>query len=120
MKSVCWRLALRRAGLRARAPPDRHILATLALSRGEDIGWVAKMLGGTSPEMVIRQDWRRDAQTARCATFAHRHPRIVDHVFRSEGMRIRRTPVRVPRANAYAEPVGPDSPGPSVSTGCSS
>jgi integrase len=51
-----WRPALRRARLRYRAMyQTRHTFATLALGSGEDIGWVATMLGHTSTEMLIRR-----------------------------------------------------------------
>jgi integrase len=56
LRERVWRPALRRAGLRYRTMyQTRHTFATLALSSGEDLGWVALMLGHTSSEMVIRR-----------------------------------------------------------------
>ncbi len=55
LRERIWRAALQRAGLRHRALyQTRHTFATLMLQAGEDIGWVATMLGHTSIEMVIR------------------------------------------------------------------
>lgn len=50
-----WKPALKRAKVRMRAfYQTRHTFATLALSSGETIGWVAETLGHTNTEMVIR------------------------------------------------------------------
>jgi integrase len=55
LRERVWRPALRRAGLRARTMyQTRHTFAILALSSGEALDWVAKMLGHRTTQMVIR------------------------------------------------------------------
>jgi integrase len=55
LRERIWRPTLRRAGLRERTLyQTRHTFATVTLASGEDIGWVARVLGHSSTEMVIR------------------------------------------------------------------
>ena len=45
-----WEPVLKRLGVRYRPPYQmRHTFATLAISVGENINWVARMLGHKSP-----------------------------------------------------------------------
>jgi integrase len=55
LRERVWKPALRRAGLRYRTMyQTRHTFATLALSSGEALDWVARVLGHTTTAMVIR------------------------------------------------------------------
>ncbi len=55
LRERIWRPTLRRAGLRERTLyQTRHTFATVTLASGEDIGWVARVLGHSSTEMAIR------------------------------------------------------------------
>ena len=51
-----WEPLLRRLGLRYRPPYQmRHTFATLAISAGENINWVARMLGHKSPVITLER-----------------------------------------------------------------
>ncbi len=55
LRERVWRPAIRRGGLRERTMyQTRHTFATLALSSGEALDWVSKMLGHRTTQMVIR------------------------------------------------------------------
>ncbi len=49
-----WEPLLKRLGIRYRPPYQmRHTFATLAISTGENINWVARMLGHKSPVITL-------------------------------------------------------------------
>jgi integrase len=51
-----WEPVLKRLGIRYRPPYQmRHTFATLAISAGENINWVARMLGHRSPVMTLER-----------------------------------------------------------------
>ena len=51
-----WKPLLKRLGIRYRPPYQmRHTFATLAISMGENINWVARMLGHKSPVITLER-----------------------------------------------------------------
>ena len=51
-----WEPLLKRVGVRYRPPYQmRHTFATLAISVGENINWVARMLGHKSPVVTLEK-----------------------------------------------------------------
>ena len=51
-----WEPVLKRLGVRYRPPYQmRHTFATLAISVGENINWVARMLGHQSPVVTLEK-----------------------------------------------------------------
>ena len=51
-----WEPLLKRLGVRYRPPYQmRHTFATLAISVGENINWVARMLGHKSPVVTLEK-----------------------------------------------------------------
>jgi integrase len=55
LRERVWKPAIKRSGLRERTMyQTRHTFATLALSSGEALDWVSKMLGHRTTQMVIR------------------------------------------------------------------
>ena len=53
-REVVWKKALTKAKLEYRPPiQTRHTFATMMITAGEDIGWVQKMLGHSSLQMIF-------------------------------------------------------------------
>lgn len=51
-----WEPVLKRSGVRYRPPYQmRHTFATLAIAAGENINWVARMLGHKSPVVTLEK-----------------------------------------------------------------
>ncbi len=51
-----WKPVLKRLGIRYRPPYQmRHTFATLSISVGENINWVARMLGHKSPVVTLEK-----------------------------------------------------------------
>jgi integrase len=56
IRRTAWEPAVRRAGIRARNPyQTRHTFASLCLTAGEDIAWVARQLGHKSIAMTLKR-----------------------------------------------------------------
>ncbi len=55
-RQKAWEPVLKRLNLRYRPPYQmRHTFATLAISAGENINWVARMLGHKSPVVTLEK-----------------------------------------------------------------
>lgn len=55
VRRSCWQYMLRRAGVRYRNPyQTRHTYASMMLSAGENMLWVAKQMGHVDTEMIIK------------------------------------------------------------------
>jgi len=55
MRNRVWNPAIERAGLRHRnAYQTRHTFASLMLSQGEEVAWVARMMGHTTTRMLYK------------------------------------------------------------------
>jgi integrase len=56
IRKTAWQPAVRRAGIRERNPyQTRHTFASLCLTAGEDIAWVARQLGHKSIAMTLKR-----------------------------------------------------------------
>ena len=59
MRRRVWTPTVERAGLRHRnAYQTRHTFATLMLSQGEEIAWVARMMGHTTTRMIVEHYYK--------------------------------------------------------------
>jgi integrase len=55
IRRIYWTQALKRAGVRYRNPyQTRHTYASMLLSSGENMLWVAKQMGHCDTEMIIK------------------------------------------------------------------
>jgi len=65
-RKVIWKPALKKAEIEYRPPiQTRHTFATLAIDSGEALGWVQKMLGHGSLQMIYTRYYSWVKQTAR-------------------------------------------------------
>ncbi|CAG4885098.1 putative Prophage integrase IntR [Georgfuchsia toluolica] len=56
IRRTAWQPAIRKAGIRSRNPyQTRHTFASLCLTAGEDIAWVAKQMGHKSIAMTLKR-----------------------------------------------------------------
>jgi integrase len=56
IRKTAWQPAVRKAGIRERNPyQTRHTFASLCLTAGEDIAWVARQLGHKSMAMTLKR-----------------------------------------------------------------
>lgn len=72
IRRTAWEPAIRRSGLRSRNPyQTRHTFASLCLTSGEDIAWVARQLGHKSIAMTLKRyaRWIDGVATAGGAKF---------------------------------------------------
>jgi len=68
VRKVVWEPCLKNAGIKYRPPMQtRHTFATIMIDAGEDLGWVQRMLGHSSLQMIytryyswIKKDTRND------------------------------------------------------------
>lgn len=55
LREVAWKPSLQKAGIRYRRPyQTRHTYASMLLSAGENMLWLAKQMGHTDTEMIIK------------------------------------------------------------------
>ncbi len=65
-REVIWKKALKKAGLHYRPPiQTRHTFATMMITAGEDIGWVQKMLGHSTLQMIFNHYYAWISQKTR-------------------------------------------------------
>jgi len=56
IRRTAWEPAVRRSGIRSRNPyQTRHTFASLCLTAGEDVAWVARQLGHKSIQMTLKR-----------------------------------------------------------------
>lgn len=72
VRKVIWKPTLKRAGIQYRPlMQTRHTFATMMIDAGEDIGWVQRMLGHSSLQMIYTKyySWMRNETRADGSAF---------------------------------------------------
>lgn len=82
VRKVIWQPALKKAGIEYRPlMQTRHTFATMMIDAGEDIGWVQKMLGHSSLQMIYTKyySWiKKETRNDGAAFMRHSYGRIFD------------------------------------------
>jgi integrase len=109
VRKVIWEPCLKKAGIKYRPlMQTRHTFATMMIDAGEEIGWVQKMLGHSSLQMIYTKyySWiKKDTRNDGAAFMRNSYGRVFDSGRESKGAEAGRPADFTP--NLHQEEKGP-------------